>query len=282
MKIISRIFLPALLLVYIGAETWMKWQHTSLCSSSGCALAGELLRFDSIYLNYLGSVSVAAILILGIVSLRNTAAEILYFAALYGAVAFESILIGYQFFANPEPCIFCIGVYASLLLIALLSNWRYFLFALPAISAVFIALGSLTIPKNSALADIDGVYLIYSQKCPHCRKVRNFLSENSIRYTPLPITSPRSRYLAKILDIKEIPIAIIKHKGKRIEIFHGEKSIIESFEDQHIRPDAVPKKDDISHVTPSDLYSNPSEEGCSLSPAEKSGCQEPDGGIKLR
>ena len=83
MKFISRVLLPLALLGYIGYETWLKLHHQSLCGAEGCQLAGELLRFPSIYLNYLGMAAVGAILLFGLLSLFKVAFEKLYFITLY-------------------------------------------------------------------------------------------------------------------------------------------------------------------------------------------------------
>ncbi len=79
MRFFSRVFLPLLLLGYIGTETYLKLQHSSLCGAVGCKLAGELLKFDAIYLNYFGLVSVFFLIILGYLSLKNRFYEALFF-----------------------------------------------------------------------------------------------------------------------------------------------------------------------------------------------------------
>ena len=71
MHFFSRVFLPFLLFVYIAIETYLKIQHTSLCGEVGCALAGELLRFDHIYLNYFGLAGVLSLIITGYRSLKS-------------------------------------------------------------------------------------------------------------------------------------------------------------------------------------------------------------------
>jgi len=91
------------------------------------SLAGELLRFNPIYLNYLGLAAVSALTIVGFLSLKNTLMEKLFFLILYGAIAFEATILGYQFLVNPEPCLFCMGIFSSLLLIGLVSHFKNFL-----------------------------------------------------------------------------------------------------------------------------------------------------------
>jgi hypothetical protein len=99
--------------------------------------------------------------------------EVLFFIVLYSSIAFESVMIGYQVAVNPEPCLFCMGVYGGLLSIALLSNRGYFAYALPVIASIFLAFGDLAIAKNESLIEGDGIYLVHSERCPHCKRVKN-------------------------------------------------------------------------------------------------------------
>ena len=108
MAFFSRVFSPFFLLGYIAIETYLKLKNTSLCGEVGCKLAGELLRFNPMYLNYLGMIAVLTLLILGYLSLKSKKVEKLFFIVLYSALAFETTIITYQFIANPEPCIFCL------------------------------------------------------------------------------------------------------------------------------------------------------------------------------
>ena len=277
MKFISRVLLPLALLGTIGYETWLKLHHLSLCSATGCKLAGELLRFPSIYLNYMGMAAVGAILLFGLLSLFKPAFEKLYFITLYAAVAFESIMIGYQVLVNPEPCLFCLGVYGGLLLIALASRAQWFLYALPAILALFFALSDLAIPRNEALIKGDGLFLIASDHCPHCKKVKSYFAEHNISYHKLPVSNPNVRHLAKALGIGEIPI-LIRREGGRTTVLYGDRSIIASFEKKKPSTEAgLPKEEKVDPFKPADG-------GCSLDAA----AENPDGGceespeIKLR
>ena len=292
MKFFSRVLLPLLLLAYIGYETWLKLHHESLCSATGCRLAGELLRFPSIYLNYMGLAAVGAILLFGLFSLFSRAFEKLYFIALYTAIAFESIMIGYQIFANPEPCLFCLGVYGGLLLIALASRPRWLLYSLPMIFALFFALGDLAIPRNEALITGDGLYLIASDHCPHCQKVKKYFTEHHITYRKLPANDPSVRHLAKALGITEIPI-LIRREGGVTTILYGDRPILASFEkspnggaETSKKSGETPADENLSGPTPPLNPFKASEKGgCSLDAVTENpsgGCEESSPEIPLR
>jgi glutaredoxin len=229
MKLFSRVILPFILFIYIAIETYAKLNHTSICGSTGCELAGELLRFPSIYLNYFGALGALAMAIFGYLSFKNKSFEKLFFITLYAAIAFESIMIAYQVIANPEPCIFCMGVYGGLLLIAMISNWKYFIYALVGIAAIFISINSLAVTQNRAIMADDGVYLIHSPTCPHCKYVKKYFADHNVSYHKILVYSPNARFFIKQLGIDSIPVLIIKNKNTS-RIIKGDKDIIAHYE----------------------------------------------------
>jgi len=281
MKLFSRTLLPLILLAYIAVETYAKLHHTSICGSEGCKLAGQLLNFPSIYLNFMGLGAVAGILILGWLSLKRAEYEKLFFIALYAAIGFETIMFAYQFFVNPEPCIFCAGVYSGLLLIALASRPRWLLYALPIIAALWVALSTLAIPKNMELITQDGTYLIHSETCPHCKKVKAYFADHNINYHPIDVHTANARSLLKNLGINEIPVLLIRDH-KRTSILKGDEPIIEHFREASASAQATAATQ--TTETPS-LKSNDAG-GCSLdnqldgAPSE-SGCEQ-DSDVPLR
>jgi len=231
MRFIARVFLPLLLLGYIATETYLKLQHTSLCGEVGCKLAGELLNFNALYLNYFGLAGVFVLMILGFLSLKNKFYEALFFIGLYGAIAFEATILSYQFVANPEPCIFCLGIFSSLLLIALTSNIKHFAITLATVLAIFVGLNTLAVTKNKTFATEVGNYLIQSETCPHCKKVKAYLAEHNIPYTPISTQEASARSFLKFVGTSSIPVLIIKEKNES-RLLTGDKKIIEYFEEK--------------------------------------------------
>ena len=268
MKLFSRVILPLLLILYIAIETYAKLNHTSICSTTGCELAGELLKFNSLYLNYFGALGALFVAFFGWLSLRRESFEKLFYITLYAAIAFESIMIIYQVIANPEPCIFCLGVYGGLLAIALLSNWRYLLYATPAIVALFLSMASLSITQNRALITEDGTYLIHSESCLHCKKVKDYFAQQNIEYHKISIYDTNARFFIKQLDIQSIPVLVIKEKNST-RVLKGDKAILEYFENRG------KKRTEASEQTKaSESIYNGTDEGCSASIFQDSGCSE--------
>lgn len=281
MRFFSRVFLPFLLFGYIALETYLKFQNTSLCGEVGCKLAGELLKFDPIYLHYFGLLSVFVLIILGARSMTSTFFETLYFMALYAAIAFEATILGYQFLANPEPCIFCLGIFSSLLVIALFSHPKNFIILLAPILAVYIALNTLAIPKNKAYVTQPGNYLIQSDTCAHCKKVKAYFKDNNISYTSIQAKEVNARGFLKFVDINSIPVLIMK-ENSGITLLKGDQKIIAHFEAEkepgksvEISQDTIPESTQNAPLTlSSDFLSAGGDDGCTLSVVEEVSCDD--------
>ena len=268
--------LPLLLAIYIALDTILKANNVELCSSTGCELAGELLKFNSTYLNYLG---IAGALFLVLLSLFKS--EKLYTVIAVAMVAFESLLIASQLNLNPEVCKFCLGVYSFLLLILLNAKPKVFLYTLPTIAAIFVAFSILSIPKNKTLVSKDGLYLIASKTCPHCKKTKEFLNKEGIKYQVIKAEDTNAYHFAKSLKISKIPIAIEK-KADSYTITVGDKNIIAKYgKKEQASTKEEPKTSQTEETNPLQPKLNLSgEEGCSYSPIEEPSCESEDGSSK--
>ena len=270
-----KVILPLLLAIYIAAETILKANNIEVCSTTGCALAGELLKFNSFYLNYLGIAGALFLVILAF--FKSNIAGKLYTVIASAMVVFESLLIASQLNINPEPCLFCLGVYTFLILILINANFKVFMYALPAIAAIFFAFYILAIPKNKNLVKDNGLYLIASPTCPHCKEAKKFLKEHNISYKVIPSSDLNAYYFAKSLNIRQIPIAILK-EGNSVKIFVGDKEIKQAFSKTQKSKTQEPHeaKSSIENpFNPSSIYEQ--KEGCEMSiTATESDCEAKD------
>jgi len=278
MRFFSRVFLPFLLFIYIGVETYLKLQHSSLCGEVGCKLAGELLQFNPLYLNYLGLAATFLLIFFGYRSLKNTFFETLFFMTLYAAIAFEATLFAYQFIANPELCIFCLSVFSSLLLIALFSHIRNFAIVIASAFAILLALSSLAITKNKAFVSAPGLYLIQSETCSHCKKVKAYFAEHDIHYTPVSVKEANARSFLKFVDISTIPVLIMKESSS-ISLITGDKKIISHFETKNKHevpaPEVIaPPVENSTVELSSDFLSAGGDDGCALTIVETPSCED--------
>ena len=278
MRFFSRVFLPFLLFIYIGVETYLKLQHTSLCGEVGCKLAGELLRFNALYLNYFGLATVFTLVFLGYRSLKSTFFETLFFMVLYAAIAFETTILSYQLIANPEPCLFCFGIWSSLLVIALFSHIKNFAVVIAFVLAILLALSTLTISKNKAFVSTPGFYLIQSETCSHCKKVKKYFADHDIKYTPVSTKEVNARAFLKFVDITTIPVLIMK-KESGITLITGDKKIIAHFEAQKevdvitSKLEPIPTESNMMELS-SDFLSAGGDDGCALTITEAPSCED--------
>ena len=280
MTFFSRVFLPFLLLGYIATETYLKVQNTSLCGEVGCKLAGELLKFDAIYLNYLGIIGLFSLVILGYLSLNNKFFSALFFIGLYAAIAFETTIISYQFVANPEPCIFCLGIIGSLVVIALLTHIKSFGIVLVSMLAIFLGINTLAINKNQAFTTKNGNYLIQSKTCPHCKIVKTYFAEHNITYTPISTQEASARSFLKFVDITSIPVLIMKEPSG-ITLLTGDKKIIAHFETKNTpkanteEPTQSSSLDlSLGGLSADFLSAGEDDEGCAITVTETASCED--------
>lgn len=279
MRVFSRVFLPFLLLIYIGIETYLKLQHTSLCEATGCKLAGELLRFNPIYLNYFGFISILSLLFLGYRSLKSTFFETLFFMVLYAAIAFEATILSYQFIVNPEACLFCLGIFSSLLLIALFNHIKNATVIIVSVLSILLGLSTLAIPQNKSFITTPGLYLIQSETCSHCKKVKAYFAKQQISYTSISVQDVNARGFLKFIDITTIPVLIIK-EASGMTLLKGDKKIISHFETQ-IQEDvlppeevAAPSQSSTLELSSDFLGAGGQDAGCALTITETPSCEE--------
>jgi len=277
MHFFSRIILPFFLLIYIAIESYLKLHHTSLCGQVGCKLAGELLRFNPMYLNYFGVVSLFFLTIFGYLSLKHKLFETLFFTGLYAAIAFEATIISYQYIVNPEICLFCLGIFSSLLLIALLSHIKYFPFVIAGVLAIFIGLNTLSISKNKSYVTHEGLYLIQSETCGHCKKVKKYFAQHDIKYTAISIKEVNARAFLKFIDISTIPVLLIQ-KPTGIQILTGDKKILAYFKNPlpstEITASITVPQQNSSIGLPSELFNATSEPGCAITVTQTPACED--------
>jgi len=273
LKKLSFIFLPILFFLYVAGETYLKLNHSSLCASTGCALADSLLLFDSIYLNYIGMLAGIGILITGILAYKKVIHENLFYIVVGSALLFETIMLGYQYFASPEMCKFCMGVYTFLVVIMVTASFKHFIVAMMGVVSVVMALSFLAIPQSTPYVVKDGTYLLQSASCPHCTKVKKYMKDNYISFTKIDIEDIEAQHFATFLNFKTIPILITK-EGKKIKIINGDKDIIDSYKKSN--SGGVVIEESVSISTTFDAVD---EEGCGFASlnkiAEESDCTSP-------
>ena len=200
------------------------------------------------------------ILITGILAYKKIIHTNLFYIVVGSALLFETIMLGYQYFASPEMCKFCMGIYAFLVAIMLTASFRHFVVTAMGVVSVLMALSFLAIPNSKPYILKDGNYLLQSASCPHCKKVKEYMKENYISYTKIDIQDIEAQHFATFLNFKTIPILITK-EGSNIKIINGDKDIIDAYSSS--------KKEDVSSgivieesVSINSTFDVVDEEGC--------------------
>ena len=270
MKKISFIVLPILFLLYVSGETYLKLNHSSLCESTGCKLADSLLLFDSIYLNFIGVLAALAILITGLLAYKRVVHKNFFYIVVGASLLFETIMLGYQYYASPEMCKFCMGVYGFLVIIMFTASRRHFLVAMIGAISVFTSLSFLAIPEATSFVTQDGTYLLQSKSCPHRKKVKAYMHENNIDFTKIDIERIEAQHFATFLNFKTIPILIVK-EGKNVKIINGDKDIINSYENVSKKSDEIVIEESVSINT---TFEVAKDEGCGFANLNTIGNEE--------
>ena len=278
MKKFSYVYLPFLFLIYLVTETVLKLNHSSLCHSRGCELAGGLLNIPAIELNYIGIASTVLLLILGYLTYIRAFSKRYFFIVLSSMIVFETIMIGYQYFASPELCKFCLGVYGSLWLIALFTMKEKVAFLLPAVIAPLVALYLLAIPKSDSFITKDANYLIQSKTCPHCKKVKEFLKRENIDFIKLDAKSIEARNFIKYMGYTTIPVLVVK-SNHDIKIVNGDENIIKYFENKSDKRDSKVEEPQTQkqaqQTAPIDILSGAEKsDGCGIDVFEEKSCDK--------
>ncbi len=214
------------------------------------------------------------LVILGWLSYRGAVSRKLFYMVLFAALFFETLLLGYQYFVSPEMCKFCMGVYGLLFTITILSTPpRYLLMIIPAIIAVITALSFLNLPKSEAFVIKNGNYLIQSPSCPHCKKVKEYMSKENISFEKIDIESVEAQNFATFMNFNTIPILLIKD-GKNVQIINGDEDIVDFFKNKFGNDDAeIVIEESVSITATSestDLFqAAKDEEGCGFASLKK-------------
>lgn len=163
-----------------------------ICSSKGCEIAGQLLKFPEHNLIIAGAAFFWILWLLVFFACRYNKAMLwkIVTVILFGALAFDGVLLGYQFIEVEVICWLCIGVGGALLAVLLSFAWiRRSIFVI--FLGVSIWCGGFmgqavlfTNVQTPSLSQTDFLtrpakdkesakdfYLFFSLNCPHCSQV---------------------------------------------------------------------------------------------------------------
>lgn len=236
------------------------------CPTEGCSIVGAYASYGEIPMILLGIILFALLFFGGICScfsgkwvtaITNTmkiirlnpplCMEIL----LVSSLALEGYLVAFQLFVAQAVCVFCLTVFALLVLTTVFFAVSVRPEILPRAGAVFatVFLGFILVSpgnnmKVTRLPDMaenriqkgnpsEEFYLIYGKECPHCESIIRYCSEFNgnidVKLCPIEKSGP----LLSVLGINSVPTMIVNAPG-RMEIIVGENRIIEYIESSNI------------------------------------------------
>lgn len=200
---VSRYALLAFLFLaasFLSAEVWMQAiRHTSFCTTSSCDVVGEYVRFGEGNLIKMGATFFWFLWSLVFFGGRYDRKWIWGSATLllFGALAFDGAILGFQFMALKEKCLLCIVVGALLFVSLALFSWvrrtALTLFLGIAVWTGGFAANAILDLNVTPPAIVDTAFttwenapdnapqhvLFFSLHCDHCSKILANLSINA-------------------------------------------------------------------------------------------------------
>ena len=200
-----RTFLSFLAAVASGIQVWLIFtKGEGFCLNDGCDIVERLTNVPSLYFYGLGALFFTLICIFSAVA-RFAESEIADKCAGYmltAGMAAEGVLIFFQYSVAHAFCGSCLIVFAFIVLLTLFSGMDQIMRGLIAFCAVLIAAfalqfdaggagKSLTFGTMATYAEQGNdktITLLFSETCPHCERVIDYLQEESscnIRFNPI-------------------------------------------------------------------------------------------------
>lgn len=237
------------------------FQGEAACLNQGCKIVENLTAIPPLYFNLVGFCYFQTVCWLFFWS-RRKGALILDLARLLllVGVAVESVLLAYQIHVAQALCLYCLILFAIVLLLNTMAGWKQAVAGISLLAGV-VTISSLLSYGPTALLSKEqtinsgtyGVrtcvtprkelYLFFSADCPHCKSVIQALegcSSCDFHFNPIeklenldlkdlkhaPSYDPElNKLLLKLLGIESIPVLLEKNQSG-FTIIKGEKQIV--------------------------------------------------------
>jgi uncharacterized membrane protein len=235
----------------------------SFCLNEGCRVVEQLTTIPPLYINLAGLLYFLVLFGLSSLRHRNRRQQGLdqpRLLLLLG-MAVEGVLLSYQFFIIRNFCLYCMAVFAVIVILNLLCGWRQIRFAASIFAAVLASFTVLNFSPAALLAlrseslatgtfaikkcevPVKKLYFFFSANCPHCKNVLRVLENcNSCEFHFNPIDKNQSlaisgleltpsynpdlnRVILSMLNIKTIPVLLVQNQDG-LTFIKGEESII--------------------------------------------------------
>ncbi len=213
------------------AQLILKSMHSSICTTQGCLLVAQSVRFSDSIIIFAGFLVFSLLFLLSLS--KNETLQKIVDALIVISLSAEGIFVGYQLFRIKHICLFCLSVFALFVILALIRLVQRRYFVLTGFASFVTVLGLCYMLKPSAAPVIatKPLVLVYKPTCSHCEKVIEEARKKHVNiYT---VKAGSCLDLLRMLNINEVPVLIANKKGRR-EIIVGEENIIQYlFNDQN-------------------------------------------------
>ena len=230
---ISRTLFPTVSiggLILVSVELIMQLYSSSICGTEGCRIVASHARYGDITMLLPG---IAVFFILAFLSginrfLREKRFDSIIDVVLIVSIVAEGFLVGYQAFRIHIPCMFCLSVFAVLIILGIMrivEGHKNVILGF----AGFVMIFSLFYLVLPAVNDCDCIrdnrlVLFYSENCPHCETVKKLCRNCDLQVNELP-AEEHGEFLRN-MDIDEVPVLLVNDKTEK-RILIGEVRIKE-------------------------------------------------------
>lgn len=246
----------------VAVQTFMSlYSGSSICPTQGCKIVEDLTLIQPFWVNLLGLIFFQAVFW----SLKTLKDKTFFNVdpiglLLLGGFVFDSVLLAYQIFVVGTFCLYCLSVFAFVLVLNIMYGRRQSAWSLTALLVILFSFSILSfVPGTdqmdrfslktaawgvrSCSAPTKEVYLIFSSTCPHCHEVIQSLNQcNSCDLYLNPIDhidtlnldgieridtfAPQiNRHMLELLEIDTIPVLVSKSPDS-YDIIKGEGNIL--------------------------------------------------------
>lgn len=214
--------------IYTILEIVMQSFGTSICATEGCRVVSAHTRFGDISILVIGLVMFVSLAVLNILDDRLLDGRYgnIINILLISALAAEGFFTGYQAFHVKTPCVFCLSIFAVVLILSvlrLLSGEKAVLAGFASLAAVFVFLYLVLPAGTTEQLPLDArLILFYSEDCRHCAEIKKKMDDAGIKAEYL-----KSREYAGLLraaGIEHVPTLLVNEPYQKV-FLTGKESI---------------------------------------------------------
>jgi hypothetical protein len=223
-QVYNEIFLAlgSLATIFVLTEIVMKSFGKSICQTEGCKVVAQHVRYGDISILLIGLATFSLLAVLSYLDgYRNkTGAGMFMNLVLIVSLACEGFFTGYQVFSVHTSCLFCLIIFAWMVLlgvIRLLAGQQELVAGFLALAAVFSMF--YLVPPPSMQIDLPATerfVLFFSKECKHCAEVIQNLDEKKIMVKHLDVTE-YSPFL-KSMGIDTVPTLMVNAPTQKLFI----------------------------------------------------------------